>query len=86
MLHEYTKVCMKMLSVVLVQDGEASNTSMMKAVNTRIVSGGIPSMSMTTVMPDLTHAMKRALRAVSNYYVMHKGELFCVAVTVICML
>ena len=76
---------MKMLSVVLVQDGEASNTAMMKAVNTRIVSGGIPSMSMTTVMPDLTHAMKRALRAVSNYYVMHKGELFCVAVTVICM-
>ena len=69
---------MKMLSVVLVQDGEASNTAMMKAVNTRIVSGGIPSMSMTTVMPDLTHAMKRALRAVSNYYVMHKGELFCV--------
>ena len=55
------RVCLKMAELVKAQDGESSNTTMMKAGNRRIQAGGILTMSLTTILPDLTHALKRVL-------------------------
>ena len=72
-----------MAELVKAQDGESSNTTMLKAGNRRIQAGGILTMSLTTILPDLTHALKRVLSAVSRYFVLDRGELFCCKVAMI---
>ena len=79
------KICLKKCDVIHAQDGEASNNTMLRAINERIEAGGLPNLSMTYCMPDLTHAAKRDLGAVSNYYVMLGGELFSIRVVMICL-